>query len=137
MFGADGMQGPASFGAPQMGYGNNTAFGNASPGMHMTAGALGGAMPSSGSFGAAGCSGGSSFGGMYGGGAAAGAYGDSTQAYQMQSVGGGMGGMDQTDWEEDYGGGFNLDWQDQRQAEWQDRIHDQYFSRWSVDKLDE
>jgi ATP-dependent RNA helicase DDX5/DBP2 len=37
---------------------------------------------------------------------------------------------------EDYGG-FDLDWQEQRQAEWQERIQQQYFSRWSVDKLDE
>lgn len=35
------------------------------------------------------------------------------------------------------GFGFSLDWQEQRQAEWQERIRTQYFSRWSVDKQDE
>eukprot|EP00408_Alexandrium_pacificum_P068932 CAMPEP_0171181794 /NCGR_PEP_ID=MMETSP0790-20130122/14438_1 /TAXON_ID=2925 /ORGANISM="Alexandrium catenella, Strain OF101" /LENGTH=619 /DNA_ID=CAMNT_0011646733 /DNA_START=24 /DNA_END=1879 /DNA_ORIENTATION=- len=33
--------------------------------------------------------------------------------------------------------GYDLDWQDQRQAEWEERIQAQYFSRWSVDKHDE
>jgi len=40
--------------------------------------------------------------------------------------------------QEDYGpGAYDLDWQDQRQAEWLERIQAQYFSRWSVDKHDE
>jgi len=30
-----------------------------------------------------------------------------------------------------------MDWQDQRQAEWMQHIESQYFSRWSVDKQDE
>jgi len=37
----------------------------------------------------------------------------------------------------DQDGNYSLDWHEQRQVEWQERIQAQYFSRWSVDKQDE
>lgn len=62
--------------------------------------------------------------GAFGGNTAAGPCGNNMQAYTY--------GMQDYD-----ASAYDLDWQDQRQAEWEERIQAQYFSRWSVDKHDE